>query len=87
MAQAGEPVRVGRMACPACSRSWRISRMRRLIVSGWTLTKAATAVCGRPRRWWRTVARSGRASSQAAQSRSPWELSEGLATPIGRPAP
>ena len=35
-----------------------MSRMRLLIVSGRTLSRAAMATWGRPRRWWRTVARS-----------------------------
>jgi uncharacterized protein (TIGR02246 family) len=35
-----------------------MSRMRLLIVSGRTLSRAATATWGRARRWWRMVARS-----------------------------
>jgi hypothetical protein len=41
----------GWMVYPAWSRSWRMSRMRLLIVSGRTLNRAATATWGRARRW------------------------------------
>jgi hypothetical protein len=43
ISQAGEPVRAGLVVYPAWFRSWRMSRMRSLIVSGRTLNRAAMA--------------------------------------------
>jgi hypothetical protein len=54
-----------------------VARMRLLIVSGRTLKRVAMAICGRARRWCRTVARSRSARVRTGRRPVPGAVSRG----------